>query len=137
VILEFHFCFLKKTIVRDRMTSGRGPIIPGVGVVSLATGAPTSTSILVFYVFHAIFADDLVIRIGEFHIAICPVFTADITLRVIRFQAFLADPDHIVKDDQIAIIFSTVGAGTDTSSVIHNILLLIVDFLRHLPRFST
>ena len=50
-----------------------------------------------FHVIHAVFADDLIIRVGEFTM-IRPVLTADVTLRVAGVQTFITESVHIVKD---------------------------------------
>lgn len=50
-----------------------------------------------FHVIHAVFADDLIIRVGEFNM-IRPVLTADVTLRVAGVQTFITESVHIVKD---------------------------------------
>lgn len=72
-----------------------------------------------FHVFHAVFTDDLVIRVCEFNM-IRPVLAADVTLSVAGIQAFITESVHIVKDGQAAIFFSAFGAGADGFSVIHN-----------------
>lgn len=72
-----------------------------------------------FHVFHAVFTDDLVIRVCEFNM-IRPVLAADVALGVAGIQALLAEPIHIVKYDQATILFSVIGTGTDTSSMRHN-----------------